>query len=520
MSSRDAASRQMQTELHKGPEPYLCKTKSGVVYDAAPDAWAFRDEVVSVHINFEYLYAEAPHLLSSAKKMAIWYLERYSPAHAMNMMKSLRHMIREVGEPSMREIGDEHLVSYASRPDVQKKGYLSTLSGLLKNWNLLGYPGVTNDAVKFLGTIRKKGNKKGEAVRTMDPIQGPLTSMETEALLDALAESFGDKETSVQEYLIAWLTITLGMRPKQFAAMKVCDLIVNTSRGGEKTYLLNIPRGKQQGVDGARSLLKKRAIIPEVGRLLEMHVHEVRQMLATELPDTSQAPLFVGSNDTKQPGSKGFEFHLSAHEFSAEVKRVLAGLKVRSERTGQEIHITPVRFRRAVGTRAAEEGHGVLVIAELLDHSDTQNAAVYVETTPAIIERIDRAVAVKLAPLAQAFKGKLIGSERDATRANDPSSRIVDLRIDQSGTPMGSCGQHSFCGFGAPIACYRCSCFEPWLDGPHEAVLSYLIEKRESLIETADERIAKNNDLTILAVAEVARMCEEVKSKKKALTNG
>jgi hypothetical protein len=81
----------------------------------------------------------------------------------------------------------------------------------------------------------------------------------------------------------------------------------------------------------------------------------------------------------------------------------MESLSAISERTGETMKITPTRLRRTRGTRAAMEGHGVLVIAELLDHSDTQNAGVYVEARPEIVERIDKALALHLAPLAQAF---------------------------------------------------------------------------------------------------------------------
>lgn len=74
--------------------------------------------------------------------------------------------------------------------------------------------------------------------------------------------------------------------------------------------------------------------------------------------------------------------------------------------------------------------------------------------------------------------------------------------------PMGSCGKHGFCGLLAPVACYTCVSFQPWLDGPHEAVLDYLLGERERLTSTADLRIAAINDRTILAVAEVVRLCQ------------
>jgi hypothetical protein len=184
-------------------------------------------------------------------------------------------------------------------------------------------------------------------------------------------------------------------------------------------------------------------------------------------------------------------------------------LSVRSERTGKPLHVGALRFRRTIGTRAAEEGHGPLVIARLLDHTDTQNVGVYTASSPRIIERIDKAIAMQMAPLAQAFAG-VVADGNDGDR--DPARRIVDLRIDRSGQAMGECGKHGFCGFNAPIACYTCRNFEAWIDGPHEAVLEHLIARREQLAQTSDLRMASVNDRTILAVAAVVQRCTELKS--------
>jgi hypothetical protein len=78
--------------------------------------------------------------------------------------------------------------------------------------------------------------------------------------------------------------------------------------------------------------------------------------------------------------------------------------------------------------------------------------------------------------------------------------------------PMGNCGEHGFCGLLAPIACYTCRSFQPWLDGPHDAVLEHLICERERLLAGSDVRIASINDRTILAVAEVIRRCDEIRN--------
>jgi hypothetical protein len=74
--------------------------------------------------------------------------------------------------------------------------------------------------------------------------------------------------------------------------------------------------------------------------------------------------------------------------------------------------------------------------------------------------------------------------------------------------PVGNCGSFGFCGAIVPIACYTCRNFQPWKDGPHLEVLEAVVRDCERVIaETGDITIAGINDRTILACAEVVRLC-------------
>lgn len=497
--------------------PPIATTRSGVNFDPHLEVWAFRDGVYSVSMNFGQIPATSEEFIRSMKAALIWNFRLYSSRYAAGLfqsMKSLTRFISTGSEVPLEIIRFEHLANYRAFNLAIHEAHLISLSAFLKRWFSLGYPGVHKSAVKYLSEVKLRGYEKGVAVRTMDPLMGPFTHIETEGLLVALASALARRDIQIDGYVLAWLFIAFGLRPVQCAALKVCDLrLLPGGEGADNSYFLSIPRAKQ-GSTVCRDLFTCRPILPEIGRLIEIHCQNVKAKLSGHLVDLDAAPLFPQSRSADF--SAGLEFHLSADGLGARLTGVMSALGVMSERTGEELHISPIRFRRTIGTRAAEEGLGLLVIAELLDHSDTQNVGVYAEATPAIIERIDRAIATRMAPLAQAFAGKLIRHESDAIRGSDPSSRILDLRIDQSGQAMGSCGQHSYCGFSAPIACYTCSCFEPWLDGPHEDVLDFLLEKRAQLLKTTDERVASVNDRTILAVAEVIRLCSEFRAEKVA----
>ena len=117
-------------------------------------------------------------------------------------------------------------------------------------------------------------------------------------------------------------------------------------------------------------------------------------------------------------------------------------------------------------------------------------------------------MASRLGAISRLFRGRLIGSEDEATRAGDRSSRIEDYRIDAPTHTMGNCGKCGPCGLLAPIACYTCPSFEAWIDGPHESVLEHLLTERDRLMDQGEPRLASVLDLQIAAAAKVVDMCK------------
>jgi integrase len=492
--------------------PGQVRTRGGASFNPSLDLWAYRDGVTGVRIDFSRVSAFSVDMRAAFKLALVWYAQNASAWHLVNMFNVTVHFLRFCADtrPTPIDIIEAtDLLNYKASLTENHAWYMTSLSGFLARWHRLALKAVTDDAAAVLQALRLKGNKKGLAVMTMDPVKGPFTQIEHEQIQSALNESFAYGLIAEGLYLLAWLFLALGQRPAQYAALKVCDISVTTVEG-EVHYTLNVPRVKQRNAD-PRAQMKQRSLISQLGKVLYEYSLRVRQKFEDSMSDPDEAPLFPMTRPAKA-WSSGYEFHHTGHSLSSSLSYMLDSLNVSSERTGGPLAISAIRFRRTFGTRAAQEGHGELVIAELLDHSDIQNVGIYVGSVPEIAARIDRAIAMHMAPLAQAFKGTLIKDESEATRGDDPSSRIVDLRIDRSMRPMGSCGQHSFCGFNAPLACYTCTNFQPWLDGPHEAVLSHLLEKRDQLLETTDQRMASINDRTILAVAQVIQMCQEARN--------
>ncbi|KWF27850.1 hypothetical protein WT56_18840 [Burkholderia pseudomultivorans] len=202
----------------------------------------------------------------------------------------------------------------------------------------------------------------------------------------------------------------------------------------------------------------------------------------------------------------------STAAFGEALRRVANRLDLYA-RDGSRLYLTPRRLRYTFATRLVQDGASQVLLADALDHTDLQHVMVYYNARADIVVKLDRAMAIKLAPWAQAFMGTLVKGESRAIRGHDPASRIrhFDSRTGRL-DGVGTCGSFGFCGLAAPIACYTCAKFQPWLDGPHELVLEALLADRDAHLQRgADPKMTQARDLTITAVADVITRCEEMK---------
>jgi integrase len=489
--------------------PSRATAQNGAVFKPSADVWRIRALSRNMRLDYSDLPGAHHDLIPSVKATLCWFAKHRAPTTLCNLYQRFRGFFAEVsgqnGAP-VTAITDVALMNFRAALRAKDQWQLSALSGAVTKWHALGYPGVDRSAVTFLRALRHVRPAAGAAVLTMDPVTGPFTDIEFEAVQKALTDAFASGELALADFLVTYIFMLTGARPVQIAALKLCDLSVTTATDGTKAYVLSVPRAKQR-CSRSRAQLKHRAIIPQVGELLAHHAALVRASFAHRLDDPSQAPMFPASSrgTVTEPG---LEWHRPSGYLSQRLVHALSRIAPRSERTGAALNVTPIRFRRTLGTRAAVEGHSELVIAELLDHSDTQCVGIYTAARPEIIERIDRAIAFRMAPLARAFAGTLV----DGDSVSGPT--ITDPRFDPTmRRPVGSCGSRGCCNFLAPIACYTCTSFRPWLEGPHEAVLDHLLRERERLMSRIAARLAAVNDRTISAVAEVVLLCRERRKK-------
>ena len=409
-------------------------------------------------------------------------------------------------------LDERDFLSAKVKAGKEREYQLSTIRGFLKFWHQSGLYGVSDEFIEAINKLSFKGNQKGQAVLSHDPIAGPYTQLEMEAILDGLNNAFLENQISLEEWALVKLYAERGLRRAQVAQLAFDDF-----SGEGANYYIDQPRSKQRDV-GFRESFSRFPISEDLFNafqlLKQQRVEELEALLGEKLSiSPAPLPIFPSYDEfierLKAGGSIDAKCFQPREYSDPLLRNVENKINAISERTGEKLHLTSKRFRSTVGTDLNREGAGVGVIAAALDHTDHQNAGVYVESTGDNATRLNQKIGKLLAPLAQAFAGMIVRDESQATRGNDPTSRI---RLIDGSDNVGSCGNHAFCSAHAPVACYTCIKFQPWLDAPHEDVLADLYEERARVLEmTGDETIARIADRTILAVEDVIRRCEEIK---------
>jgi integrase len=494
-------------------------SREGFAFDPSSRCWHLsRDRSIDLNWAYDSL---SPLLAGALISVLAHYAGSYSAAHTSNLYDRFKYLAKFLA-PTREPIGQitcADLINFRSSLGREREWYLSHVGGLFKTWVNLGLPGVDSQIPSLLQGWKIRGNIKGRAVQLQCPISGALTDLEYEALQQRLLAAYENDEVELGDFVILTLFMATGRRPVQIGDLKCKDLIEARSSDGLREFVLNVPRRKQR-VSNWRSDFKPVALTPETGIALQGLILKNHLRLKELCPSANtdiagELPIFpvwsairnaANASESLFASKIGAQaFHNQTNSLSIRLEKLVATLDVQSERTGQKIRVFPTRLRRTLATRAAREGYGSLIIAELLDHTDDQNARVYTENVPEHVDAINDAVARQLAPLAQAFAGLLVDNELEAQRGSDPSSRV---RTD-SGKCAGSCGHFGFCGAHAPIACYTCRHFQPWIDGAHVEVLQMLKTERKRIAEiTRDSVVASINDRTIFAVTEVIQRCE------------
>ena len=519
MSDHESTERALATRTgtQGGPDATVVLSRDKYVFELEADRWRLSKDT---NLNVGKVTARlAPELDKPYRAVMRYYAENKSPYSCLNMNERTYGYLVAM---KAKDFDETTLRNYRGSLTRKTEWYLGVLRVFLTRWYNQGRDGVSDEAMDYLDSLTLRGNEKGKAVLSMDPDEGPLTDEELHAFNERAAQLFELGRIDITTLANALLLSHTGRRPGQATLLRAGDLFKGKSDNDEWAYLVNFSQTKLRATR-PRTEFKAFLVTAELFRVLEAQrdavIARVKLQLGTLEPELeAELPLFPNWRTLTEIRSHD-ELRLeletdTLHATTREARDRLNEINVRQPRTGRPLHLTPRRFRYTLATRAGRAGFGVMVIAELLGHSDTQNAKVYVRDHPSFRKHIDEAVGPQLTSLARAYSGRIVDNEKEGVNAGDPRKRVGSFHHK-----TGTCGSGGFCGAEA-YACYTCIHFLPDLYAPHEKMLEWFqAENREAEAAGASEQFVHANDRNILAVMQVMAACEKLKREKAEASN-
>lgn len=493
--------------------------RAGFEVDATGYVWKLHNPGRRQYLNFRLLEIHSETLLQAVAGFVAEKVATSSPDNARNGFDTLKSLKRTAYFRQIEASGEiiaERLIAELRQVPKFPHWRLHFVRDWYRWCARQGLPQFSQEVAERLEELKVGGNETGRAVRTQDPVEGAFDALEFIALTTKL-RAHGPTRLSTLENTLCWLAVALGCNPLAYALMRESDFKPLKEVGTDRVYArLDTPRIKK-GDPHSRSQFHEKMLNDEIGAWVTRLVIE-NQLFRTEhgWPDGCAFPLF--RHNTVDEGLLGgplheFAMHVQSEQITTILKTAIAKLEIVSHRTGKPLVVNARRFRRTYGTRAVEEGASPNELAVMLDHSDLGNIQAYFETRASQVFRLNAAVALRLAPIADAFMGRIVRSEREAINGDNVAKRIPWYRRHPDRLPeknghLGTCGSGP-CGLFAPISCYTCIKFQPWQDAPHGEVLDWLCAERERKQQDGlDPQIVGIHDATILAVAEVITACE------------
>jgi integrase len=525
----------------------------GHKFDLNGDEWKLSSKMTIRPVTLRNILRPYPTLLEGAIRTLAWYAENKSGMTA----EIIRHILGEMIEkfPPKLDLIEPHVLvgfrQFILDRDGNDNGGMVKIRPYLCKWHALGFPGISDSALQAIKGWKLKSAEKYARVNRRDPNGGPLEPEEQNALRIGALRAYERGEISTAWYAQYVLLDYTGRRPEQLIRLKWKDLddthIEDPLYGDiapKRLYLLHIPRAKGKrkwrehfravplAYDDWNLLLALRAetsirferMLAEAG--LTLQPRDLKTLL-------EELPMFPGWIRLQKSleeckllfdrGQHGDAITLLRQDASSDTweqfsstlqnsfKSTVEAAGVRN-RDGAPIKMFTTRLRYTLESNMYRVGIPPPVRAFNLDHDSIHPLINYSKNSADRASHWSKATLPQMQRLASYFKVQVVDSEADAIAGNDPEqSRLLVANAEAGAT----CAIKRGCGMGQiPRCCYNgCNHFQPWVDGPHTALLEELLAERDEFITVLDpvrERATiEAADMLILSVAAVILRCEE-----------
>ncbi|WP_077508788.1 hypothetical protein [Pseudomonas sp. A25(2017)] len=365
-----------------------------------------------------------------------------------------------------------------------------------------------------LDSLRIPGGPKGEAVRSLDPEQGPLhPHLEVSLITNALRTDTGTEYEHYQQRAAVALANTYGRNPGNFIALREEDVYDELDHPEDPVWVIKIPRIKK-GFRSARSDFIVEALDKETFRYVQelIQANQAYESLVevNDIVTPCARPLFrldTPNHMRLQTGDYESAFHMYSVGFGKLLRDFVERMDLISPLTKQPMILSARRFRYTVGTTYAAMGVSRRELAYRLDHSDEQHVQVYYDIMDVLTYALDKAAVLEYSRFVHLYCG---GATISADSIIATDALIVTDEHSQPGDvdAIGACGLNDLCHKFPPFSCYLCPKFRPYKSTIHEYLLDSLVRMHNERPES--QTLGVHRVDVILAIGQVVKMCQGV----------
>lgn len=485
-------------------------TKGGWTVDLQPEVWVL--PLTHHKLDWGKIKIHNPDVLTASQAYVVHQLKTHSIGYAEEAFRILGWISKSAAFISANESESTiPMEAVLEARDIIQRTNLHWRSqfNLMRRWYSwcaeMGFSPFSEDVARNLRRIRSGPDPNyGRAILSGD---GPFTREECRHIVHAMKGAQRNDTGSQKEFALVWLLLCLGANIGPISQLRESDL----QKEGPY-WFLRVPRHKKRD-SRPRTQFKFRRIPAYLAELLQAHIRTNQEdRKALKLDNSFDWPLFY----RVQPWSvesMTLPDPMAVHEVGSTALNGYLGFISKKfnlkDRSGKFLRLNARRFRYTLATELIKDGAPPIAVAEALDHTSLRHIMVYYNAQSDIIPRLDKALTAQLAPISDAFQGKVVPKEADSPRGHDPGSRIF------FGDPgnflfvgVGSCGCFGKCRLASPIACYTCKLFNPWADAPHALLLDQLLRRRDyAESEGQEPSVVQLYDHTIIAIQQVVDLC-------------
>lgn len=347
-----------------------------------------------------------------------------------------------------------------------------------------------------------------------DPEQGSLTSAELELLRRNLNPPKGERTSAHFARLFTWLSLTTLRRPAQLIKMDAKALRRITTHIGTTADLL-IPGVKGQAGQDGRWVPIPTALADDIDDY-RSRVRDALEWANASNLDVLDACLLPLVSHEQMPDQRIFA------PYGAQAKSVvqnwIKSLRLVSPRTERPLNINLRRIRHTGATHLAMQGYSLDLIADILEHENSDSTRFYIDAVGAeflpAFEAADRNLGGRFSMLRDAwFQGRVVD------RSDAPNRPIVVPDVTAPAA-VGACGKDGMCPVHPLFSCYSCEHFLAFRSANHQKVLDFVESEyarwRSAETSNSKSKAIKDFDRIAAGVRDVINLiaCDEANDER------